>query len=67
MELTREGLGGVIIADIVQNGLLAIHSLNNDRVMRFLPPAVVTEDQIDRALEIFGAAVERAAAVAEEV
>jgi len=28
---------------------------------------VVTEDQIDRALEIFGAAVERAAAVAEEV
>src|SRR5690606_1329365 len=67
MELTREVLGGVIIADIVQNGLLAIHSLNNDRVMRFLPPAVVTEDQIDRALEIFGAAVERAAAVAEEV
>jgi len=67
IELHREGLGGVIIADIVANGLLAIHSLANERVLRFLPPAVVTREQMDRALEIFAAAVARAEAVLADV
>lgn len=67
VELAREGLGGFIIADIIQNGLIAIHSLNNERVIRFLPPAVTTYEQLQRGLDIFAAAVARAERHLEEL
>ncbi|HEY8449203.1 MAG TPA: aspartate aminotransferase family protein, partial [Bacillota bacterium] len=67
IELARPGLGGAIIADIIANGLIAIHSLNNDTVIRFLPPAVVTREQMDRALAIFSGAVHNAMKLQNEV
>ncbi|MEX2356088.1 MAG: aspartate aminotransferase family protein [Thermaerobacterales bacterium] len=67
IQLATEGLGGFMIAHLIQNGLIAIHSLNNERVLRFLPPAVVTEDQCRTALDVFANGIEQAAAVADEL
>lgn len=67
IELTSEGLGGAIINEIVADGLIAIFSLNNASVIRFLPPAVTTYEQIERGLEIFGKAVKQTAPLAGEI
>mgnify|MGYP005844075669 CR=1 FL=1 len=63
LEMTKDGVGGVVIAALVEQGVLAIHSLNNERVIRMLPPAVIEMAQLDRAL----AAMETAVAGAERV
>lgn len=48
MELTADGRG--IVADCQQKGLL-INCVNNN-VLRFLPPLIITEGDVDRAVDI---------------
>lgn len=50
MELTREG--GSIVEDCLQEGVLI--NCTAERVLRFLPPLIVQEDEIDRVLDVLG-------------
>lgn len=51
VELTHEGYGGAIIPEMLKHGVTAAWTLNQQRVVRLEPPLIVTEAEIDRALE----------------
>ena len=57
VELTREGLGGVIVPEMVKNGVATGYTLNLPRVIRFEPPLIIDEAQLDKVVDVFAAAV----------
>jgi putrescine aminotransferase len=59
--LRDEGLGGFLLSQLLERGVLVVHSLNEPRVVRVMPPAVITDAQLAFALD----AIEEAAAAAE--
>lgn len=62
IELTSEGYGGWIIPEMVKRGVTAAWTLNMQRVIRLEPPLVVTQAEVDRALD----ALEAGLATAQE-
>jgi putrescine aminotransferase len=60
MELTKEGYGGWIIPEMLKAGVTAAWTLNQQRVIRLEPPLVVTQAQIDVALQAVRAGVSAA-------
>lgn len=62
LELTEEGLGGFVMAEMFDAGILVAYTLNNPRVIRLEPPLPISLEQIDRVV----AALEGAAAKARE-
>lgn len=57
VEFSMDEVGELAIAQMVKRGLVAAYTLNNPRVIRFEPPLVVSERDIDEAVRIFGEAV----------
>ena len=62
VELQHEGYGGVIIPECLRLGLTAAYTLNQQRVIRLEPPLIVTPAEIDEAVGILAAGVDRARA-----
>src|SRR5579863_7740615 len=50
-ELTHEGYGGYIIPEMLKAGVTVAWTLNQQRVIRLEPPLVVSEREIDLALQ----------------
>lgn len=67
LELTKDGHAGVLIAELIDRGVIVIHSLNNPRVIRVSPPAVITYEQLDRVLAALEAGIARAAEVDADI
>jgi putrescine aminotransferase len=61
VELSKEGLGGLIFPDMLKKGIIVAFTLNNPKVVRFEPPLIITREQIDKVLEIFEDCVKKAA------
>ncbi len=57
VEFTDQDFASLVIAGFAQQHILAAYTLNNPRVIRFEPPLVVTEEQIDRVVDAFDAAI----------
>lgn len=53
VEFRDADIGKLAIGALVHNGVIAAYTLNNARVMRFEPPLILTEEQIDRVLVAF--------------
>jgi putrescine aminotransferase len=51
VELSHEGYGGWIIPEMLKAGVTAAWTLNQQRVIRMEPPLIVTESEIDRAID----------------
>jgi putrescine aminotransferase len=62
VELTSEGYGGWIIPEMVKRGVTAAWTLNMQRVIRLEPPLVVTQAEVQTALD----ALEAGLATAQE-
>ncbi len=60
LELTKEGLGGFILPEMARGGLTAVYTINNPKVIRFEPPLVITEAQIEKVISITKAAMIKA-------
>lgn len=58
VEFTMDEVGELVIAQMVKRGVVAAYTLNNPRVIRLEPPLVISEEQADRAVVVFGEAVE---------
>ena len=65
LEVPHPGVGGAIMAELFQRHILAVYTLNNERVIRLIPPLVITQGQLqevltalEKTLEIVDAQVE---------
>ena len=58
MELAAAGVGGALISELFQRHVLAVYTLNNERVIRLMPSLVVTKEQLDRVLNRLNDALE---------
>ena len=57
VEFADADIGKLAIGALVHHGIIAAYTLNSPQVMRFEPPLVITEAQIDRVLSAFDAAM----------
>ena len=60
VELRHEGYGGWIIPEMLKRGVTAAWTLNQQRVIRLEPPLVVTEPEVERAVDALAAGVQTA-------
>ena len=67
LEVAAPGVAGMVMAGLFQRHVLVAHTLNNERVLRLLPPLVVTDGEMDTALSAFDAAFADAAEDAAEL
>lgn len=57
----------LVLAGMVQRQVLAFHGINRPEVIRFAPPLIATDAQVDRAVEVFGGALEESRALLSEI
>ena len=66
VEMVDSDLGGLVIAALAQRGVLCAYTLNNPKVLRFEPPALITEEQMDTVMQALHESVAQALAIIEE-
>ncbi|HVT12876.1 MAG TPA: aspartate aminotransferase family protein [Fimbriimonadaceae bacterium] len=57
LEFRIDEVGELCVAQMLKRGMCVAYTLNNPRVLRFEPPLIITESQIEFAVETFGAAL----------
>ncbi|MEY3601932.1 MAG: hypothetical protein RL169_1176 [Armatimonadota bacterium] len=57
VEFADADVGKLVIGSLVKGGVVAAYTLNNPEVMRFEPPLIITDEQIDRVVSVFRDAV----------
>lgn len=66
VEFTDPDIGKLAIGSMVHGGVVAAYTLNNPNVMRFEPPLVITDAQIDTVGAVFGQAMDEVKAMLAE-
>ncbi|BBB92990.1 MAG TPA: aminotransferase class III-fold pyridoxal phosphate-dependent enzyme [Methylomusa anaerophila] len=67
IDLTKEGIGGFLMAELIGKGVLAAYTLNNPKVIRIEPPLIITREQVDKVVHIFAGALEKANEVLDDL
>jgi putrescine aminotransferase len=57
VEMQEDEVGELIVAQLLKRGVCVAYALNNPRVLRFEPPLIIAEAQIQDALTAFDEAV----------
>ncbi|CAB1128729.1 Putrescine aminotransferase [Candidatus Hydrogenisulfobacillus filiaventi] len=65
LELTDAGLAAALMGALFRRQVLAVYTLNNDRVIRVMPPLIIAEAEVAEALNRFEAALEEVAGLAD--
>jgi putrescine aminotransferase len=60
IELTKEGIGGFLMSELIAAGVLVAYTLNNPKVIRIEPPLIISKELIDRVTQAITAAIEKA-------
>ena len=63
VEFTDADIGKLVIGTMVHRGVIAAYTLNNPKVIRFEPPLIITQAQIDTVLGVFEAGIQDALAL----
>lgn len=58
LEVPAPGVGGALMSELFQRHVLAVYTLNNERVIRMMPPAVITKDEVSVALQAWQESVD---------
>jgi len=67
VEFADADVGKLSIGSLVHNGVIAAYTLNNAKVMRFEPPLIISDEQIDQVLSAFDAALGETKALLDEL
>ncbi|HSV73491.1 MAG TPA: aminotransferase class III-fold pyridoxal phosphate-dependent enzyme [Chthonomonadales bacterium] len=67
VEFEVEDYAELTINGMARRGIIAAYTLNNPRVIRFEPPLVVTDEQVDRAIGAFRESVAEAVEMLSDV
>jgi putrescine aminotransferase len=57
VEFADPGAVGELALQLIEHGVLACHSLNASRVLRFTPPAILTDSELETFLRAFSSAL----------
>lgn len=60
VEFAHEDVGELVIGGLSRRGVIAAYTLNNPKVIRFEPPLIITEPQIETVVAAFDEAVAEA-------
>ncbi len=52
LEFTKEGVGGMLMSEVIDRGLLVAYTLNNEKIIRIEPPLIITKGEIDKVISI---------------
>ncbi|SDF26252.1 aspartate aminotransferase family protein [Sporolituus thermophilus] len=63
IELTKEGVGGLMMAELIAQGVLVAYTLNNPKVIRIEPPLTISRETVDKVVDAFA----KAAATAHDM
>lgn len=58
IEFVNEEIGGLVMSELIQNGVLTAFALNNLRVTRMEPPLTISKQEIDQVAEAFAKALD---------
>jgi putrescine aminotransferase len=67
LEFAMDEVGELCVAQMLKRGMCVAYTLNNPRVLRFEPPLIIDESQIEFAVETFGAALSETAELLAEL
>jgi len=67
LELTKEGSGGLVMAELIDAGIVVAYSLNNPRVIRLEPPLIITPAEIDRVVAALDSALAKADSIIDDL
>ncbi len=67
MEFPSAGVAGALMTELFQRHVLAVYTLNNERVIRLIPPLVIGDAELGRALDEIQSAVASVAVYAKEL
>ncbi|MGH7416530.1 MAG: putrescine aminotransferase, partial [Candidatus Rokuibacteriota bacterium] len=67
VEFAEPDVAFLVLAGMVQRQVLAFHAINRAEVIRFAPPLIATDGQVDRAVAAFGDALAEAQTLLAEV
>jgi len=57
VEMTMDEIGELVVAQLLKRGVCVAYTLNNPRVLRWEPPLIITEEQINEATQAFDEAL----------
>lgn len=67
IELTKEGIGGLLMSEMINKGILVAYTLNNPKVIRMEPPLVISCELLDVVLKALTEAIEMAHDMIEDL
>lgn len=67
IELSGPGAAGLIMSELFQRRVLAVYTLNNERVIRMIPPLVIQPGQLQHVLRMLEESLEAVDAVKEDL
>jgi len=67
IELTKEGIGGLLMSEMINKGILIAYTLNNPKVIRMEPPLIISQELVDVVLKALTNAVEIAHDMIEDL
>ncbi len=67
VEFADADIAGLFIAGLVQRRVLAAYGLNNPKVVRFAPPAVISEEQVEQVAAAADGALQQTAEVLDTI
>ena len=67
VEFAHEDVGELVIGGLARRGVIAAYTLNNPKVIRFEPPLIITEEQIDQVVGIFDESIAEALEMLEGI
>lgn len=67
IEFTKEGVGGFVMAKLIEQGILAAYTLNNPKVLRMEPPLVIQQGQLEQVMAALTISVAEAQNMIEDL
>ncbi len=67
LEFQAPGIAGMVMSELFQRHVLAVYTLNNERVIRLIPPLVIDEGQLRTVLGLLQESLAAVADVADEL
>lgn len=67
IELTKEGIGGFLMSELIARGVLVAYTLNNPKVIRIEPPLIIDKVTIDKVINALTEAVGQAHDMIEDL